>query len=85
MQISSATRMAVKFNIMDEELHKLYSEDGKRTASVHFDGQSYYVKMFTEKDLTISAEWVKDEIRYLPNKSQRYAEDCAENWVLGVI
>jgi len=69
---------------MDEELHNYYSDDGKRTASVHFDGQSYYVKMFTKKDLTITAEWVKDEIRYLPNKSERYAEDCAENWVLGV-
>jgi len=69
---------------MDEVLHNYYSEDGERTASVPYDGQSYYVKMFTKKDLTITAEWVKDEIRYFPNKSERYAEDCAENWVLGV-
>ena len=69
---------------MDEELHNYYSADGKRTASVHHNGETYIVKMFTKKDLTITAEWVKDEIRYLPNKSERYAEDCAENWVLGV-
>ena len=70
----------------DEELHCYFSEDGKRTATVHQDCETYtyYVKMFTKKDLTITAEWVKDEIRYLPNKSERYAEDCAENWVLGV-
>jgi len=69
---------------MDEELHNYYSDCGMRTSSVHHDGHSYYVKMFTKKDLTITAEWVKDEIRYFPNKSERYAEDCAENWVLGV-
>ena len=69
---------------MDEELHWFYSEDGKRTASVHHNGETYIVKMFTKKDLTITDEWVKDEVRYLPNKSERYAEDCAENWVLGV-
>jgi hypothetical protein len=69
---------------MDEELHCYFSEDGKRTASVHHNGETYIVKMFTKKDLTITDEWVKDEIRYLPNKSERYAEDCAENWVLGV-
>jgi hypothetical protein len=69
---------------MDEELHNYYSADGKRTASVWHNGETYIVKMFTKKDLTITAEWVKDEIRYLPNKSERYAEDCAENWVLGV-
>jgi hypothetical protein len=72
--------------VMDEELHCYFSEDGKRTASEHYDydGETYYVKMFTKKDLTITAEWVKDEVRYLPNKSERYAEDCAENFVLGV-
>ena len=70
--------------MQDEELHWFYSEDGKRTATVHHDGRSYYVKMFTKRDLTLTAEWIKDEIRYLPNKSERYAEDCAENFVLGV-
>ena len=69
---------------MDEELHCYFSEDGKRTASVHHNGETYIVKMFTKKDLTITDEWVKDEVRYLPNKSERYAEDCAENFVLGV-
>ena len=69
---------------MDEELPCYFSEDGKRTASVHHNGETYIVKMFTKKDLTITDEWVKDEVRYLPNKSERYAEDCAENWVLGV-
>ena len=69
---------------MDEELHNYYSDCGKRAASVCHNGETYIVKMFTKKDLTITAEWVKDEIRYLPNKSERYAEDCAENWVLGV-
>ena len=69
---------------MDEELHCDFSEDGKRTASVHHNGETYIVKMFTKKDLTITDEWVKDEVRYLPNKSERYAEDCAENFVLGV-
>ena len=71
--------------MQDEELHWFYSEDGKRTATVHHDGRSYYVKMFTKRDLTLTAEWVKDEIRYLPNKSEQYAEDLAENWVIGVI
>jgi len=69
---------------MDEELHNYYSDCGMRTSSVHHDGESFYVKMSAKKDLTITDEWIKDEIRYLPNKSERYAEDCAENWVLGV-
>ena len=69
---------------MDEELHNYYSDCGMRTSSVHHDGHSYYVKMFTKKDLTLTAEWAPDEVRYVPNKSERYAEDLAENFVLGV-
>ena len=73
-----------KANIQERPLHWYCSDDKKRTATVHHDGESFYVKMSAKKDLTITDEWVKDEVRYLPNKSERYAEDCAEKWVLGV-
>jgi hypothetical protein len=43
---------------------------------VHFNGDFYYVKMYEYGKLL--------DTRNLETKSERYAEDCAENWVLSI-
>ena len=74
---------------MNEELHWFCSDSGHREAFVYYNkyAKEYQVKM-TEVEKS-GKGGVHDvhhtkEIRPLPNKSERYAEDCAENWVLGV-
>ena len=63
--------------ILDE-----YFGNGKyeaRKAELHqqaFDGW-YYVKFFEKEEHV--------ETRVLKEKTKRYAEDCAENWITGVI
>ena len=59
----------------DEALHT-FSGEGDREATVHFNGDFYYVKMYEYGKLL--------DIRNLETKSERYAEDCAENWVLSI-
>ena len=55
-----------------------FTQPVQRSATVHFDGDLYYVKMYKSD--------VLEDTRYLPHgHSERYAEDCAENWVLGII
>lgn len=61
----------------DEVLHTFTSGDDNRLArkaTVHFNGDFYYVKMYENGALLNESE--------LYGKSERYAEDCAENWVL---
>jgi hypothetical protein len=59
----------------DEALHT-FSGEGDREASVHFNGDFYYVKLYEYGKLL--------DTRNLETKSERYAEDCAENWVLSI-
>jgi hypothetical protein len=60
----------------DEALHT-FSGEGDRKATVHFNGDFYYVKMYEYGKLL--------DTRNLETKSERYAEDCAENWVLSIM
>ena len=60
----------------DEALHT-FSGEGDREATVHFNGDFYYVKMYEYGKLLGT--------RNLEAKSERYAEDCAENWVLSIM
>jgi len=60
-------------------LHEFYGEDkySNRKASVFKDGDDYLVYMI--QDMAVIEE------RRITGRSEQYAEDCAENWVLGVI
>lgn len=60
----------------DEALHT-FSGEGDRKATVHFNGDFYYVKLYEYGKLL--------DTRNLEGKSERYAEDCAENWVLSIM
>ena len=60
----------------DEALHT-FSGEGDRKATVHFNGDFYYVKMYEYGKLL--------DTRNLETKSERYAEDCADNWVLSIM
>lgn len=60
----------------DEALHT-FSGEGDRKATVHFNGDFYYVKLYEYGKLL--------DTRNLETKSERYAEDCAENWVLSIM
>jgi len=66
-----------------EELSSFYSDDGNREAYVllNHENKEYEVMMITceGKNFTVK------EVRSMENHNERYAEDCAENWVLGVI
>ena len=48
-----------------------------RSAKVFKNEHGFYVELYTNDQL--------EERRDLYNHSQYYSEDCAENWVLGVI
>ena len=60
-------------------LHEFYGEDkySNRKASVFKEGDDYLVYMI--QDMAVIEE------RRITGRSEQYAEDCAENWVLGVI
>tara|TARA_Y100000593_G_C4254038_1_gene308670 strand:+ start:307 stop:528 length:222 start_codon:yes stop_codon:yes gene_type:complete len=66
-----------------EELSSFYSDDGNREAYVlfNYDKKEYEVMMVTCEDKNFTVK----EVRSMKNHNERYAEDCAENWVLGVI
>ena len=64
------------WNRPDAALHT-FSGEGDRKATVHFNGDFYYVKMYEYGKLL--------DTRNLETKSERYAEDCAENWVLSIM
>ena len=71
-----------------EELHWFCSESGDREAFVYCDSMGYRVKMVEVE--TGGKGGVHDihhvkEVRSMGKHSERYAEDCAANWVLGVI
>ena len=58
------------------KLHEYWSDDKNRKASVHKNNQGFYVKL--------SEGGFLREVRRLYSHSEQYAEDCAENFVLGV-
>ena len=58
------------------KLHEYWSDDESRKASVHKNDQGFYVKL--------SEGGYLREVRRLYNHNEQYAEDCAENFVLGV-
>ena len=57
------------------KLHEYWSDDKNRKASVHKNNQGFYVKL--------SEGGYLREVRRLYSHSEQYAEDCAENFVLG--
>lgn len=61
------------------ELSGYYGSDeySDRTAKVFRNKQGFYVEMYLNNKL--------EERRDLYDHSEYYAEDCAENWVMGVI
>ena len=61
-------------------ISSFFSEPGRpnRTSDVYSGGNGVYiVEMYEGQDLR--------EERVIEGHSLQYAEDCAENWVLGVI
>lgn len=66
-----------------KELSSFYSDDGNREAYVIWDRykKKYNVMMITCEGKNFTVE----EMRSMGNHSERYAEDCAENWVMGII
>ena len=66
-----------------KELSSFYSDDGNREAYVIWDRykKKYIVMMITCEGKNFNVK----EMRSMSNHSERYAEDCAENWVMGII
>ena len=65
-----------KKEMANVKLHEYWSDDKNRRASVHKNQQGFYVKLFEGGFLR--------EVRRLYNNNEQYAEDCAENFVLGI-
>ena len=65
-----------KNEMANVKLHEYWSDDKNRKASVHKNNQGFYVKL--------SEGGYLREVRRLYSHSEQYAEDCAENFVLGV-
>ena len=65
-----------KNEMANVKLHEYWSDDKNRRASVHKNQQGFYVKLFEGGFLR--------EVRRLYNTNEQYAEDCAENFVLGI-
>ena len=71
-----------------KELHWFCSDSGHREAIVCYDGKEYYVQMMEVErggKGGVHDIYTTKEVRPMGNHSERYAEDCAENWVIGVI
>ena len=65
-----------KNEMANVKLHEYWSDDKNRKASVHKNDQGFYVKL--------SEGGYLREVRRLYDTNEQYAEDCAENFVLGV-
>ena len=65
-----------KNEMANVKLHEFWSDDKNRKATVHKNDQGFYVKL--------SEGGFLREVRRLYSHSEQYAEDCAENFVLGV-
>lgn len=64
---------------MGKKLSTYYSDDDRGYCEVHFNFKEEiaYIKYFDNNDKMFFQE-------EFPNKSLRYVEDAAENWVLGI-
>ena len=64
---------------MSDLYHEYWGSDeyDNRSAKVFRNDYGFFVEMYSGKKLV--------ESRPLYNHSERYSEDCAENWVMGVI
>tara|TARA_X000001388_G_scaffold77325_1_gene77623 strand:- start:498 stop:731 length:234 start_codon:yes stop_codon:yes gene_type:complete len=65
-----------KNEMANVKLHEYWSDDKNRKASVHKNDQGFYVKL--------SEGGYLREVRRLYDTNEQYAEDCAENFVLGI-
>ena len=67
---------------MKIDYHNFYSDDGGREAVVfkYKDDDAWYVDLWEADVLLESRKMETDGVLH----SERYAEDCAENWVLYV-
>ena len=65
-----------KNEMANVKLHEFWSDDKNRKASVHKNDQGFYVKL--------SEGGYLREVRRLYDTNEQYAEDCAENFVLGI-
>jgi|TARA_B100000575_G_C23055064_1_gene607365 hypothetical protein len=70
--------------MMDEEkeiLHKYWSHDRKRMAHVLYDKEfdGFVVRMYENNKKIKSVPMSTGTVRH----SEQYAEDAAENWVMG--
>ena len=64
------------FSVKDEPLHEFRNND--RWSQVYRTQEgNYLIRMFHKQ------VWIED--RLIKNHSESYAEDCAENFVLGII
>ena len=66
-----------------KELSDFHSEDRKRSAYVVWDRykKKYSVMMVINEGKNFSVK----EMRSMGIHNERYGEDCAENWVSGII
>lgn len=64
---------------MGKHLSTYYTDDDKGYCEVHIDlkDELLYIKYFDENGKRFFTE-------EFPNKSMRYVEDAAENWVMGI-
>ena len=71
--------LSLRISEIEEPLPKVMHTftENKRTATVHRIGSTYYVRMYESETLI--------EERSMAEHSEQYAEDCAENWVVGII
>ena len=65
-----------KNEMANVKLHEYWSDDKNRKASVHKNDQGFYVKL--------SEGGYLREVPRLYDTNEQYAEDCAENFVLGI-
>jgi len=71
------TRVDIKWRNIERSGFMGRDEYENRSAKVMQDVKGFYVELYTDGML--------EERRNLYNHSERYAEDCCENWVMGVI
>ena len=70
-------RVDIKWRNIEESGYLGRDQYADRSAKVFRNPIGFYVELYTDNKL--------EERRNLYNQDRSYAEDCAENWVMGVI
>jgi len=72
---------------MTEQTNELYHsfQREERKAEVWRDPNGFYVKLYVHNNGPHHDYWNIVETRKLYNHAEIYAENCAENWVDGII